>query len=238
MLLEDIQKNLDGLTDEKKKSRQIDLAKKYKLNPQMRGIKTGVIRTISRKFYQKVKEKSKKDIFSLCTELLKTGFNEEKVIAFDWAFRLKGQFESSDFPILESWLHTYIEDWGACDDLCTHALGAFIYQYPAFIYNLKKWTASPNRWVRRAAAVSLIYSVRRGKYLHEAFTIADLLLEDTDDMVQKGYGWMLKVATRHIPDEVFAYVLKHKKIMPRTSLRYAIEKLPPEKKKEAMKKDF
>ncbi|MBU7043024.1 MAG: DNA alkylation repair protein [Theionarchaea archaeon] len=238
MLLEDIQKNLDGLTDETKKFRQIDLAKKYKLNPQTRGIKTGVIRKISRKFYQEVKEKSKEDIFSLCTELLKTGFSEEKVIAFDWAFRLKGQFEPSDFPILESWLHTYVEDWGACDDLCTHALGAFIYQYPAFIHNLKRWTASPNRWVRRAAAVSLIYSVRRGKYLEKVFTIADLLLEDADDMVQKGYGWMLKVATRHIPDEVFAYVLNHKKTMPRTSLRYAIEKLPPDKKKEAMRRDF
>jgi 3-methyladenine DNA glycosylase AlkD len=68
--------------------------------------------------------------------------------------------------------------------------------------------------------------------------MADLLLMDKDDMVQKGNGWMLKVATRHIPDEIFAYIMKNKNDMPRTSLRYAIEKLPPEKKKEAMRKDF
>jgi 3-methyladenine DNA glycosylase AlkD len=238
MLIEAIQNELDGLTDEKKKSRHIDLAKRFKLNTHTRGIKTAVIRKISQKFYQRVKEKPKEEIFSLCNELLDTGSSEERVMAFDWAFRLKSQFEPSDFTILESWLHTYVEDWGACDDLCTHALGAFLYRYPSYIHNLEEWTRSTNRWVRRAAAVSLIYAVRRGKYLEKAFTIADLLLEDTDDMVQKGYGWMLKVATRHIPDEVFAYVLNHKKIMPRMSLRYAIEKLPPDKKKEAMKRDF
>ena len=55
-------------------------------------------------------------------------------------------------------------------------------------------------------------------------------------MVQKGYGWMLKVASQKHQKKVYEYVLSKRAIMPRTSLRYAIEKMPKEMKKEAMKK--
>lgn len=68
------------------------------------------------------------------------------------------------------------------------------------------------------------------------FEIADILLLDRDDMVQKGYGWMLKAASESHQTEVFNYVLSKKAVMPRTALRYAIEKMPKELKAEAMKK--
>ena len=55
-------------------------------------------------------------------------------------------------------------------------------------------------------------------------------------MVQKGYGWMLKEASNHNQKGVFAFVMKHKAKMPRTALRYAIEKLPAILKKKAMAK--
>jgi len=74
--------------------------------------------------------------------------------------------------------------------------------------------------------------------LNEVFAMADLFLADEDDMVQKGYGWMLKEASNKFPNEVFEYVMNNKKEMPRTALRYAIEKLPVDKRKKAMKKDW
>ena len=55
-------------------------------------------------------------------------------------------------------------------------------------------------------------------------------------MVQKGYGWMLKAASQAHQDEVFYYVMKRKATMPRTSLRYAIEKMSPELKAQVMLK--
>jgi len=82
----------------------------------------------------------------------------------------------------------------------------------------------------------LIIPARKGLFLDDVFEIADTLLLDTDDMVQKGYGWMLKVASNMHEKEVFDYVMKHKANMPRTALRYAIEKMPKELKAEAMKK--
>ena len=73
--------------------------------------------------------------------------------------------------------------------------------------------------------------------LREAFVVADILLKDSDDMVQKAYGWMLKEVSNQYPERVFSYVMKHKDKMPRTALRYAIEKLSLSLKKQAMKKD-
>lgn len=63
------------------------------------------------------------------------------------------------------------------------------------------------------------------------------LLTDTDDMVQKGYGWLLKEASRKHQKEVFDYVMKNKNVMSRTALRYAIELMPGEMRTEAMKRE-
>ncbi|KAF1073330.1 hypothetical protein MKMG_02193 [Methanogenium sp. MK-MG] len=61
------------------------------------------------------------------------------------------------------------------------------------------------------------------------------MLEDTDPMVQKGYGWLLKVASADHPDEVFAFLKAHADRMPRTTFRYALEKMPEEQRQEAMR---
>ena len=90
--------------------------------------------------------------------------------------------------------------------------------------------------MKRASAVSLIIPAGKGLFLDIIFEIADNLLLDKDDLVQKGYGWMLKAASKSHQQEVFDFVMKNKSIMPRTSLRYAIEKMPNEMRKQAMDK--
>jgi 3-methyladenine DNA glycosylase AlkD len=90
--------------------------------------------------------------------------------------------------------------------------------------------------VKRASAVSLIVPARKGKFLQDIFDIATILHSDPDDMVQKGYGWMLKASSQAHQEHVFNYVMKMKSTMPRTALRYAIEKMPSELKIRAMSK--
>jgi 3-methyladenine DNA glycosylase AlkD len=85
--------------------------------------------------------------------------------------------------------------------------------------------------------VTLIIPAKQGKFLNDIFEIADRLLQDKDDLVQKGYGWMLKEASRKHQKKVFNYVLRHKDTMPRTALRYAIEKMPEDLKRRAVAKD-
>jgi 3-methyladenine DNA glycosylase AlkD len=84
--------------------------------------------------------------------------------------------------------------------------------------------------------VTLILPARKGKFLNDAFAISGILLHDEDDLVQKGYGWLLKEASRLHQKEVFDYVMKNKTTMPRTALRYAIEKMPQDLRRKAMEK--
>jgi len=108
--------------------------------------------------------------------------------------------------------------------------------HPQLTERVKLWTKSDNRWVRRAAAVSFIVPARKGLFHNHIIDIATLLLTDNDDMVQKGYGWMLKAASQANQELVFNFVMSNKANMPRTALRNAIEKMPPELKVKVMAK--
>jgi 3-methyladenine DNA glycosylase AlkD len=233
MVLEEIREELKQHIDHKYR----DATKKYTIGSTMYGVKTPVTRKISATYFNRIKKKSKEETFELCESLLESGYSEERTIAFDWAFRLKRQYTRADFSIFESWLKTYVTGWGSCDDFCTHAFGEFLYQFPDVVTQVKSWTVSDNRWLRRASAVVLIYSIRRDTHIENGFTIADMLLLDEDIMVQKGYGWMLKEISNLYPQRVFEYVMAHKDVMPRTSLRYAIEKLSPDLRKKAMARE-
>jgi 3-methyladenine DNA glycosylase AlkD len=113
------------------------------------------------KIFQKVRKKTKKEILQLYSDLLEFSYSKERIIAFDWAFRLSKLYIESDFQLLETWLKKYGHSWGACDDLCTHAFGAFVFQFREFIQKIREWTISPSRWIRRAGAVAAIYSIRK-----------------------------------------------------------------------------
>jgi len=91
-------------------------------------------------------------------------------------------------------------------------------------------------WFRRASSVILIYSIRKEKLIHEGFKTSDKLLTENEDLVQKGCGWMLKEISNKRQSSVFDYVLQNKENMKRTILRYAIEKMSPEKKKILMER--
>lgn len=195
------------------------------------GVRIPLVRKISVLYFRQIKKMQKEDLFQLIEELLQKKNQEYTVIAFDWLYRIKKFFTKEDIYFFERYLEKYITNWAVCDDLCTHALGYFIYKYPEYISELKKWTQSLNRWMRRAAAITLIYGLNKKLYLEDALLIADQLLQDSDDLVQKGYGWMLKKASESFPQDIYNYVEKHKHTMPRTALRYAIEKLSSDQRK-------
>jgi 3-methyladenine DNA glycosylase AlkD len=82
--------------------------------------------------------------------------------------------------------------------------------------------------------VALIPSLRKSEHVTAALHVASLLQVEPDDLVKKGCGWIMKEMSRSRPGLVFDYVMQHKAVMPRTELRYAIEKLAPERRAEAM----
>jgi 3-methyladenine DNA glycosylase AlkD len=200
------------------------------------GVKNPTVNGISKEYYKLINRKTKGEIFDLCETLWQSGFMEESLIACHWSYCIHKKYVPEDFQIFERWINDYVNNWATCDTLCNHTVGEFIEMYPEFLVQLKELAKSENRWMRRASAVTLIVPARKGKFLLDILEIADILLLDKEDMVQKGYGWMLKAASEANQQEVFDYVIKNKSVMPRTSLRYAIEKMPKDLKIKAMEK--
>lgn len=198
------------------------------------GVRTPIVVKLAAQYFKRIKNPEKKEIFILCEELWQSGYMEESFIACNWSYAIHRQYEQKDFKVFEKWVSKYVSNWASCDTFCNHTIGAFVEMYPYYLSSLKKWAKSKNRWMRRASAVSLIIPARHGKFLKDIFEIADILLLDQDDLVQKGYGWMLKAASHTHQKEVFDYVVKNKKVMPRTALRYAIEKMPKSLRERAM----
>jgi len=202
------------------------------------GVRTPIVRKIAKKYFKDIKNFDKKEIFVLTEQLLKSDYSEEATIAVQWIFGIKNRLTEIDFNIFEKWLKRYINNWAKDDDFCAHIIYPMIEKYPALIKKVKLWTKSKNRWVRRAAAVSFVKTFGRSHTtehnLDDIFDIARILLYDKEDLVQKGYGWMLKSASVNNQKQVFNFVMAHKKNMPRTALRYAIEKMPEYLRKKAM----
>ena len=200
------------------------------------GLKSATVNAISKDYFKQIKDIGKDAIFEHCEQLWQSGQMEECMVACNWSYAVRKQYKEDDIDTFVRWLDCYVSNWATCDTLCNHSVGTLVEMYPQLITRLKTWCHSPNRWMKRAAAVSLIVPGKKGLFLTDIFDIADTLLLDADDMVQKGYGWMLKSASKPFENEVFGFVIAHKDTMPRTALRYAIEKMPIDLKALAMAK--
>jgi 3-methyladenine DNA glycosylase AlkD len=232
-IIEDVRRDLISYSDEKLR----ESGKRFFREPViMYGIKTTDVTHISKVHLKGLTKKSKAEILEFCEELWQSGLMEESFIACNWAYSQRKNFSPKDFSVFEKWVTLYVSNWASCDTLCNHTIGSFIEMYPSYVSDLKRWAHSENRWIKRASAVSLIIPAKRGLFADDVFEMAEILFHDSDDMVQKGYGWMLKATSKPFPERVFNYVNSHKATMPRTALRYAIEKLPEAMKKEAMVK--
>ncbi|WP_078055155.1 DNA alkylation repair protein [Erysipelothrix larvae] len=199
--------------------------------PQKNHPKTGDIRKIAADLFKSLDDQSKAHVFMLCETLLMHNDWAMGVIAYDFAYRMRKYYEIDDFNRFESWLNQYVSGWGDCDDFCTHAFGSLLNQYPILFDKVCLWTTHDAFWVRRAAAVIMIPMIRKGHVnFIQPFKISDALMHDTEPLVLKGYGWMLKVLSTKHEDAVFEYLVKHQDTMPRVSYRYAMEKMSPERK--------
>jgi 3-methyladenine DNA glycosylase AlkD len=232
-IIEIIREVLRNSSDEKTRESQQNF---FKEKVKFYGVKNPVVHKICQEFSGQVKAMKKQEVFGYCETLWQSGYMEESLVACNWSYYFHRKYEPDDFLVFERWINEYISNWASCDTLCNHNVGDFIMMYPDYISRLKDFTRSGNRWMRRAAAVTLIIPARRGLFLDDILEIAGILLLDKDDLVQKGYGWMLKAASEAYCNEIFDFVMKNKDVMPRTALRYAIEKMPKEMKAAAMLK--
>ena len=230
-MLKEIQNRLSKMADPATKKSGEHF---FKEGVKLHGVKAGAVAKLAREYFPQIDAMEKSDVFALCEQLMQSDTLEEFGIACDFAERKRRDFEKKDFKLFERWVGTYVNNWAKCDTFCNHTNADLIEKFPELIAELKKWARSKNRWVRRAAAVTFILPTRHGKFINDVFEIADIMLTDADDMVQKGYGWALKAASETNPKPVYDFVTARRADMPRTAYRYAIEKFPPEMRKKAM----
>lgn len=135
------------------------------------------------------------------------------------------RFGDTEFRRLESWLR-WVDNWAACDSLAGSLLGLMVAADARRLARPIRWARSRNPWYRRSAAVSLVAATRRGLYPAHILRLAERLLADEDEMVQKGVGWLLREAGKARHPGVVRFLLRVKHRAPRLVLRTACEKLP------------
>lgn len=203
--------------------------------PEGKHIKTGDIRKLSAQLFRNISDKDIRNVFALCDVFLEEHNWELGVIAFDWAFRMKRDYNEETYQVFYGWLRKYIRGWGDCDGFCTHAFGELLRQDKSLFTHVIEWTQDKDFWVRRASAVILIPAILHNDYDGmDPFIISDRLMNDEHDLVLKGYGWMLKSVSQIDQSSVEQYLIKNHAVMPRVAYRYALGKFDMDTRKKLM----
>ncbi len=125
----------------------------------------------------------------------------------------------------------YVNNWDLVDLSAPKILGAYTFNHRENLKILFKLAKSKNLWSRRIAIISTFYFIKRGEY-KQSFQLAEILLDDDQDLIHKAVGWMLREVGNNLGQKIEEEFLnKYYQIMPRTMLRYAIEKFTPSKRK-------
>ena len=197
----------------------------FKEPVQPHGIPAPQVREIARLAYRELKQWPVAERDRFVTELWKSGVLEEGSVVCYIYRRFAKSCDQREFRMFEHWLDRYVRNWGHCDGVSTWLVAASIANRPELLTKLPRWTKSKNRWKRRAAAVSLVYEAKRGRNTESIFQICGLLRDDTDDLVRKGVGWLLKETYPKRPREVIRFLDNWRPSAPRLVLRLAAEKM-------------
>jgi 3-methyladenine DNA glycosylase AlkD len=200
---------------------------------QFYGLAVPETRDVEREFFISVKGSwTLEDALALCDLLICERQMEAKQIGIEVLARFKRQFTPAMLKPIKGWLaDDHCGNWATTDALCSLVLAPLLQKHPELITQLKRWTREKNLWVRRASAVPLTGMARRGQHLDDAYKIAEALLGYPEDLIHKATGWLLREAGKADSIRLEAFLLSRGPRIPRTALRYAIEKFSPEKRK-------
>jgi len=165
------------------------------------------------------------------SKLLHSKFHEERLLAvlmLVQLFKTGGDEEQKQIYCLYLENTKFINNWDIVDISAGNIVGAYLHQKDkALLYRL---VYADNLWERRISIISTFYFIRQNEF-DDTLKIAEILLNDKEDLIQKAVGWMLReVGKREIEIEE-EFLQEHYMKMPRTMLRYAIEKFPETRRK-------
>ena len=199
----------------------------FKHEVKSRGWYTDELRKLARRFNKVLKNDAGLDYLIEVADLLFQGeVLEEKTLAVLLLERETDAFGDREFELFEKWLDR-IGSWADHDGLVHYLISPMVLGNKRRQERACTWAKSKNNWRRRAAAVALIRDARAKQSFKQIQRVTEALLDDEDDMVQKGLGWLLREAAKADPQTTIPYLMKIRKRSPRLVLRTACETLRP-----------
>ena len=206
----------------------------FKEEIQSRGWYTAELRKVAKRFRRTIcQEQGMGFVVQVADELFSGAVLEEKAFA---VLLLEGRTENlgqREFRLFGSWLDR-VTNWADHDGLVHCVLAPMVNADSARLPEVFRWAKSRNRWRRRAACVALIRGAREKKFFPEIVRLSECLLNDEDDMVQKGLGWLLRETAKYDAKKTVPYLMKVRSRSPRLVLRTACETLPPALRKKIL----
>jgi 3-methyladenine DNA glycosylase AlkD len=161
---------------------------------------------------------------------------EVKSLGIEVVARYRRDFTPRLLPLWKRWLaENHSANWATTDAICGALIGPLIVRHPALDRRMRAWSRDGNMWVRRASIVGLIPRARRGESLDVVYEIAGRLHADREDLIQKAVGWALREAGKGDLPRLERYLRGNGPRIPRTTLRYAIERFPPARRAALLK---
>ena len=198
------------------------------------GVPAPRVRAIAAELYRDLKGRwTFHDAVELCDILFPKPELEAKGVAALVLSRFRKEFPESLFDRIKVWLEKdYLDNWASVDVFCTDVLGFLVETYPKLEKKIRMWTSHPNIWVRRAAVVAFIKPAKKARYGDTIYGIVSDLFDDREDLIHKACGWLLREAGKCDERRLETFLLLHGPAVPRTTLRYAIERFPePERRR-------
>ena len=160
---------------------------------------------------------------------------EVKSLGIEVVARYRRDFAPRLLPAWKRWLSgNHSANWATTDAICGALIGPLIVSRPALDARMRAWSRDRNMWVRRASIVGLIPRARRGESLDLVYEIAGRLHADREDLIQKAVGWALREAGKPDPARLERYLRANGPSIPRTTVRYAIERFSDARRRELM----
>jgi 3-methyladenine DNA glycosylase AlkD len=197
------------------------------------GIATPQMRDLTREFFQMIKpEWGVGEATEFCAIMLADPYHEVKGLGILIFEKFRKDFPRGTLRTIKDWLLAdYCNSWALVDVLCPNSVGVLLEKYPDLVNEVKDWANSPNRWVRRASIVSYIKLARKAQFLDATYGVVRSHFADRDDLIQKASGWLLREAGKADMGRLERFLRRHGPAIPRTTLRYAIERFPEPKRK-------
>ena len=175
-------------------------------------------------------------LVSVADQLFRNRVLEEKSMAVMLLEKSAHDFGPRQFRLFDDWLDR-VSSWADHDALVYYLIGPMVVDDPAHVRVVFRWARSRNRWRRRAACVSLIRGARQQMFRGEIARLSEMLLPDSDDMVQKGLGWLLREYAKADAASAIKLLMKLRTRAPRLVLRTACETLEPKTRAKVLAKE-